>query len=53
MIGVGIHVIDPNRVRAQFLHEGSITLALLGVNERIIRPELIGNACSQSLAFSP
>jgi hypothetical protein len=39
-----IDVIDAERVGAELLHQGGITLTLLGINQRILRPKLVRNA---------
>ena len=39
-----IHMVDTNRISTELLHKGSIQLALVCVDERVLESELVGNA---------
>jgi hypothetical protein len=45
MVGIGIDVVHTQGVGAEFLHQLDISLALLRVDERILRAELIRDTC--------
>lgn len=49
MVGISIDMVDTNRVGTQFLHQGSIPGALVGVDQRVIREQLVGDALDEEL----
>ena len=44
VIRVGVDVVDTNGINAQLDHTRDITFALLRVNERVFRDELVGDS---------
>ena len=44
VVSLSINMIDTDRVGAKLLHEGSIALALLSVDQGVGRGELVGNS---------
>ena len=49
MVGIGINMVNSKSVGAQFLHEVGIPLALLRVNERVFRDELVSDSWQYSV----
>jgi hypothetical protein len=52
MIGLGIDMVDANGVGSQLRHEFNVASALLRVDERIIRNELIRDTCKGSVSVN-
>lgn len=43
VLSIRIHMVHANGVHSQFLHQGKVPLALVGIDERILGNELVGN----------
>ena len=43
VICLSIHMVDANGISTELLHKGSIQLALVCVDERVLESELVGN----------
>lgn len=48
VVGTCVNMIDPQSVGAKLLHKLDIALALLGVDQRVIRAKLVCNTCKKT-----
>ena len=49
VVGGFVDVVDSDCIRSELLHKVCITLALFGIDKRIVFDELVGNTCIRPL----